>query len=160
MRLKPTKRRDAERGAAAVEFAIASMFLIPLLLGMLDVGTYFYIGLNVTEAQHLALATAASQTVTDCSASATNAQKTAKNNAASLGAAAVTTYLTNNGVFSLLTLSGATPSCSNTPINPTWTMTLVADYKAPFGKVMPWDKASPTSGYLRYTAKTLAMRGK
>jgi hypothetical protein len=34
-------RRRSDRGAAAVEFALVSIFLIPLLLGMLDYGIWF-----------------------------------------------------------------------------------------------------------------------
>ena len=41
--VRPPRRRAAEDGAAAVEFAlIFSLVLVPLLLGMLQYGWYFY----------------------------------------------------------------------------------------------------------------------
>jgi Flp pilus assembly protein TadG len=155
MRLKRTNRRDAQRGAAAVELAIASLFLIPLLMGMTQFGYYFYIAMNVLEAQHRGLVAASRTGVGTCAAPAAtiSAAQTAASNA-------VDAYFTaNNNLGSILTLSGKTPTCGNSPVNPTWSMTLIADFRPPWGKVMVWDKASPTPGYLRYTAKTMYLLG-
>lgn len=152
-------KRDGQRGAAALEFALAVFFLVPLLMGMLQYGYYFYVAVNVTEAQHQGLVAATRTAVGDCSATASAAAVTAKGNAQTAASTAVTAYLTTNGLNGVLTLSGTSPSCGVTPVNPTWTMTLIADFRPPLGKVMPWDRASPTAGYLRYTAKTVAMLG-
>lgn len=160
-RSSPLRRagRDAQRGAAALEFALAIFFLAPLLMGMMQYGYYFYISMNVLEAQHQGLVAAARTSGVSCAAGATAAQITARTAAQTAAAAAVTTYLTNNGLATVLTLSGATPTCGVTPLDPTWTMTLIADFRPPLGKVMPWDKASPTAGFLRYTSRTMAVRG-
>jgi len=156
--LRPA-RRDAQRGAAVLEFALAIFFLAPLLMGMMQYGYYFYISMNVLEAQHQGLVAAARTSGVSCAVGATAAQITARTAAQTAAAAAVTTYLTNNGLATVLTVSGSTPTCGTTPLDPTWTMTLIADFRPPLGKVMPWDKASPTAGYLRYTARTMAVRG-
>jgi Flp pilus assembly protein TadG len=151
-------KRDAQRGAAALEFALASFFLVPLLLGMLDYSYYFYIGLNVVEAQRAGLVTAARETVGTCGVGASVAQQNAKTQAASDAAAAVQAYLGNNSLSSVLTLTGDTPTCSAAPADPTWTMTLIADFPPILGRVMPWDKTA-VSGKVRYTAHKLAMLG-
>lgn len=153
------RKRDGQRGAAALEFALAMFFLAPLLMGMMQYGYYFYIAVNVLEAQHQGLIAASRTAVGDCSATASATALAAKATAQTAASTAVTTYLNQNNLTSLLTLSGTSPSCGVTPVNPTWTMTLVADFRPPLGKVMPWDKASPTTGYLRYTARSIAMRG-
>ena len=43
-------RRQRSRGVAALELALSLTFLVPLLMGMLDFGYYFYIGTNAEEA--------------------------------------------------------------------------------------------------------------
>ena len=154
-------KRDTQRGAAVLEFALSMFILAPLLMGMLQYGYYFYIAVNVTEAQHQALVAATRTAVGDCSVTASPTAIAAKASAQTAASNAVTTYLSSNGLSSgVLTLSGTSPSCGILPVNPTWTMTLIADFRPPLGKVMPWDKASPTTGYLRYTSKTVAMLGK
>jgi Flp pilus assembly protein TadG len=155
MRLKWNRRRDRQRGAAALEFAIASLFLIPLLIGMTQFGYYFYISMNVVEAQHQGLVAASRKTVVTCSATAATLQL-----ATDAASAAVDAYFAANTLSSIVTLYGKTPTCGTDPSNPTWSMTLIADFRPPWGKLMAWDKASPqTSGYLRYTAKTMYIRG-
>ena len=44
------RKRLGQRGAVAVEFAFSLFFLVPLLLGMLDYGYYFWIGVNAVQA--------------------------------------------------------------------------------------------------------------
>ncbi len=146
-------KRDGQRGAAAVEFALSLFVLFPLLAGMLNYAYHLYIGLNVVEAERTGLVTAARKTgVGAC---------TNTSGAATAAASAVTNYFTAVGLGSVVTvaLPSSTPACATTPASPTWSMTLVVDYKPLIGKVMVWDKASPISGKLRYTANPLAMRG-
>lgn len=150
-------KRNRQRGAAALEFALSTLILIPLMMGMIDFGYYFYMAVNVIEAQHAGLVAAQRTGVTDCSSSASAAQVALKATAQTNASLAVTNYLSANNLTTVLILSGNMPSCSNNPLNPTWTMTLVADFRPVLGRVMSWDKASPTSGYVRYTAKTLSV---
>jgi Flp pilus assembly protein TadG len=158
-------RRPKQRGVAALEFALCTLFLVPLMLGTMDYGYYFYVALNVVGAEQAGLLAAANTVVTDCSGSATAAQVTAKGVAQANARAAETAYLHTNGLdakVTLITVSASqspTPVCASTPLNPTWTMTLVADFRPALGRVAPWMKASPTAGYARYTSHVLAMLG-
>ena len=43
-------RRQRSRGVAALELALSLTFLVPLLMGTLDFGYYFYVGTNAEEA--------------------------------------------------------------------------------------------------------------
>src|SRR6185295_17037603 len=45
-----TPARNRSRGVAALEFALSLTFLVPLLMGMLDFGYYFWVGTNAQEA--------------------------------------------------------------------------------------------------------------
>jgi Flp pilus assembly protein TadG len=150
-------KRDGQRGAAALEFALATFVLVPLMLGMIDFGYYFYIGLNTIEAQHAGLIRARAIGVSDCSNTASSAQQSLASTGASNGASEVTTYFSNNGLSSVVSyVSGSnTPTCANNPA--TWTMSLIVDFRPLLGVVMPWDKPGAT-GYVRFTAKPLTMR--
>ena len=50
IRAQRAERRPRSRGVAALELALSLTFLVPLLMGMLDFGYYFYIGTNAEEA--------------------------------------------------------------------------------------------------------------
>ena len=50
LRARRAGRRPRSRGVAALELALSLTFLVPLLMGMLDFGYYFYIGTNAEEA--------------------------------------------------------------------------------------------------------------
>ena len=163
MRLKPERTkttRSRERGAAAVEFALCLFFLIPLTLGVLDYGYYFYIGLNIVEAQQAGITAASRTAVLDCTNSANNPAKAAAVAAAQL---AETTYLTNAGLASTVTLVSTTTApvcqCVAAATKTCWELALAADFKPIIGRVAPWMK-SVTPGMARYTAKKLVVNGK
>jgi Flp pilus assembly protein TadG len=148
-------KRDGRRGAAALEFALAMFVLTPIMIGICEYAYYFYVGINVVEAERAGLLAATRTTVTgSCvAASVTTAQTAASN--------AVTAYLALNSLDTKLTIisSSSTPSCHTTAPSPWWSMNLVVDYQPIFGFTMPWEKKSPTAGYLRYTVGQLAVRG-
>ena len=48
--LRQRRTRFKQRGAAALEFALSTVFLIPLILGTLDFGYYFWVSVNAAEA--------------------------------------------------------------------------------------------------------------
>ena len=131
--------------------------LFPLLAGMLNYAYHLYIAVNVVEAERAGLVAAARTTgVGAC---------TTTSGGTGAAITAVTNYFNLNSlgtvvsVVSVGTTPSSTPTCATTPFSPTWSMTLAVDYKPLIGKVMAWDKASPVSGKLRYTASALAMRG-
>ena len=163
-----TNKRPRDRGIAAVEFALSLSILMPILLGTIDYGYYFYISVNVAEAQRAGLLAASRVAVGDCSASATAAQVAAKSAAQGLATTTEQTYLKNangvptsgNGLMDVVTLVNNSPTCSNTPLNPTWSMSMSADFRPIIGWVAPWMKHSTTAGWARYTAPTLVMLGK
>ncbi len=111
-------RRDAQRGAAAIEFALAMFFLAPLLMGMMQYGYYFYVAMNVLEAQHQGLVAAARTQGVSCAVTASAAQVTARTAAQTAASTAITTYLTNNGLNSVVTLSGTTPDLRHQSAGP------------------------------------------
>jgi hypothetical protein len=47
---RPLPRRAKSRGVALVELALSLIFLVPLMLGMLDFGYYFYVASSAEEA--------------------------------------------------------------------------------------------------------------
>ena len=49
MNRAPNRRRRLERGAAAVEFALVSVILIPILLGIIDYGLWFNDSVNARQ---------------------------------------------------------------------------------------------------------------
>jgi Flp pilus assembly protein TadG len=150
-------RRDGQRGAAALEFALATFVLVPLMLGIIDYAYTFYISLNVTEAQHAGLIAAKQTGVTDCSNTASTAQQNLKATAQTNATTAVASYFSANGLTSSVVSyvnSSNSPGCAATPLNPTWSMTLVVDIPPLLGRLMPWDKAG-ANGKQRYTAKAL-----
>ncbi len=151
-------KRDGRRGAAALEFALALFVLVPLMGGMIDYAYTFYIGINLTEAQHAGLIAAKQTGVTDCSATASSAQVTLQGTAVTNANTAVSNYLAANNLGSVISFvsNSNNPTCSNTPLNPTWTMTLIGDFRPLLGRLMPWDKPG-TTGKQRYTVQPLYM---
>jgi len=146
-------KRDGRRGAAALEFALAMFVLTPMMIGICEYAYYFYIGLNAVEAQRAGLLAATSTTVTaSCSAGPVAAAKAQASNA-------VTAYFRLNSLDTKVTVVSSSTTCHTTAPSPWWSMNLVIDYPSLFGFTMPWEKRSPTTGYLRYTVGQLAVRG-
>lgn len=162
MRLKPTAgiKRSRQRGVAAIEFALCLFFLVPLTLAVLDYGYYFYIALNIVEAQQAGITAATRTAVVDCTLAANNPAKAAAVAAAQL---AETAYLTNAGLSSTVTLVSGTTApvcrCAAAATKTCWELALAADFKPLIGRVAPWMK-SVTAGKARYTAQKLVANGK
>ena len=163
MRLKPGRTkttRSRERGVAAIEFALCLFFLIPLTLAVLDYGYYFYIGLNIVEAQQAGITAAARTAVLDCTNAANNPAKAAAVTAAQL---AETTYLTNAGLNGTVTLVSTTTApvcqCAAAATKTCWEIALAADFRPLIGRVGPWMK-SVIAGKARYTAQRLVVNGR
>ena len=157
------RRRLGQRGAVALEFALSLFFLVPLLLGTLDYGYYFWIGVNAMEAAHAgALAAAQTSGLTGCPAAAVGSALapgscgtapnplTAKYNAC----VAVTTQMAHTPLSaSYVTLP--TNGCLTTPVNPAWQLQVQVDFPPAVGFLNPWMPASSTAGRVRYRSSTV-----
>jgi len=161
MRLRPgrTRTRYGQRGSAAIEFALCLFVLVPLMLGVLDYGYYFYIALNVVEAQQAGIMAAAKSAVNDCTLTANSAAKTS---AVTNAENAENAYLTAAGLSSTVTTVGTTNDpvcqCPDATTVTCWQIALAVDFRPLLGRVMPWMK-SVTPGKARFTAHKLVVNG-
>jgi Flp pilus assembly protein TadG len=151
------RRRIGQRGAVAVEFAFALFFLIPLLLGMLDYGYYFWIGVNAVQAANAGLlaATNASPKMTTCDNTAASLAAQA---AASAAASAAVTNQMNLGLpagFAAATTTFVN-QCTVGPPNPIWTIQVQVDFVPVVGFLNPWMPPSATQGSVRFRSPKLA----
>ncbi len=129
------------------------------MLGVADYGYYFYIALNVVEAQHAGIMAASQTTVNDCTLSANSA---AKANAITNAENAESAYLTAAGLSSTVTIVGTTGDpvcqCPDATTVTCWQISLSVDFRPIIGRVMPWMK-SVTPGKARFTAHKMVVNG-
>ncbi len=153
-------RTARERGAAAVEFALSLVLLIPLLFGTVNYGYYFWIAITATEAAQLATRTAltnGSTLLTVCPTALTTpalavqqaAAKTAAQNHINARTGLPTSYVTFPG--DLVT----NDICSPVPFG--WIMQVQVDFPpiAPF--TLPFMPSSTIAGRTRVTTKTFVL---
>ena len=129
---RPSGARSKERGAAALEFSISLIFLVPLLLGIVDVGYYFWIAVNATEAANEG-AKAASRLgagVALCTAGTVPGITTSAQGVA-------TTYLTNSLPAGVGTRAAYVECRSLDVVGDTvaWRTRVQVDYRPPIGIV-------------------------
>lgn len=158
-------RRPRTRGVAAIELALSLTFLVPLLMGMLDFGYYFYIGTNAEEAARAgvrALVNAGSNKCGTPGANAALAAETTKatggSGAACVGGAAYC-YMNEPPLF-MGAASGPTTvtvTClSAAPnVDPTWQVSVQVDFQPSLGFFKNLMKAG-AGGTVRYTATAAA----
>lgn len=145
-----------QRGAAALEFSLSLVFLVPLILGLLDYGYYFWIAVNTVEAAKFGLVTAARTPVGpgNCATAGAAAQ--------AAGTLAATTHLTQTlgaprAAFATVTLSCDTPVAGPPNLSPTWRMTVHMNFPPIVGLArMP---AGSPSGRVRFSTQTLVRWG-
>lgn len=160
------RRREEQRGAAAIEFALSLLFLIPLMLGTLDYGYYFWVAVNATEAARegsIAMArtgnAAGRSSCSDAAASPTVAATTGAGQTRALA------YLTNNA-STLVPYTTVTVSCVDTTtspsvvpsISPSWRIVVQIDFPPVVGWVRAGMPASTTPGRLRFKSTPLVSR--
>jgi Flp pilus assembly protein TadG len=160
-----TPRRQRSRGVAAIELALSLMFLVPLLMGTLDFGYYFYIATNAEEAARagvreavLASAGAACGTPTTLLAK-TNGQRlvTGTGTGTLCNGSAAACHMNEpplrmgaNGGNTTITLT-----CLMAPVIPTWTIVVQVDFWPAttfFKWMMPARVLSATAGKVMYKA--------
>ena len=156
-------RRQRSRGVAALELALSLTFLVPLLMGTLDFGYYFYIGANAEEAARAGVREAV-RASSGAACLATGAAIKAAGETPATGlpgtgciGGAAYCYM-NDPPLNMGGVGGNTTvllTCLAAPVNPTWTISVQVDFwpATTFCKwMMP---ASSTAGKVKYTA-TLA----
>jgi Flp pilus assembly protein TadG len=160
--LRPLRRslrkRLGQRGAVAVEFAFSLFFLIPLLLGMLDYGYYFWIGVNAVQAANKGLYAAthapSPTLVPGCSGTAPGIL--AVTAASGFATAAVAAQMTQG-------LPAGFAAYTSTPVNdcitvsgsPAWNIQVQVDFPPVVGFLNPWMPASATPGLVRFRSGVL-----
>jgi Flp pilus assembly protein TadG len=157
------RRRARASGAAVIEFALMLPFLVPLLLGMIEYGRYFWISVNAVEAAKVGLAATIAQNnaapAANCSAATVNHTSTGVLGAGEIAAVA---YFTTN-VPQLASYATATVTCIGSgPVNgatltyPSWKIVVKMDFPPLIGYRLPWMKASSTlSGGITYSTPAL-----
>ena len=158
-----TRRRDRSRGVAALELALSLIFLIPLMLGTLDYGYFFYVGANAEDAaragvrEAVRISAGGSCLVTNAAVQLKGTTRATWTGPTCAGGAA---YCTMDqpplGMGAALgpttvTLNCLTPPTPDVAVNPTWEIIVTVDYLSPLGKRMPWMPATPsTTDKIRY----------
>jgi len=157
--------RDKSRGVAALEFALSLTFLVPLLMGMLDFGYYFWISTNAEEAARAGVRDAVRASAgAVCGAIVTNLAKTngetpaVGTGSACIGGAAYC-YMNEPPLF-MGAASGPTTvtvTClSALPnVDPTWQVSVQVDFQPSLGFFKNLMKAG-AGGTVRYTATAAA----
>jgi hypothetical protein len=153
-------RRQRSRGVAALELALSLTFLVPLLMGTLDFGYYFFIGTNAEEAARAGVREAVRASGGVACALTGAAVKAAGETPAvgtgALGCAGGAAYCyMNEAPLSMGGVGGNTTvtlTCLAAPVNPTWTITVQVDFwpATTFCKALL--PASLTAGKVKYTA--------
>jgi Flp pilus assembly protein TadG len=118
-----------------IEFALALVFFVPLILGILDYGYYFYVAVNVVEATRIGARQLALQNVGNCAnlaaVAAARALATATMAAGPPGPGPATVYMNNQ--TGMGTKTTVTASCGIVPSNPTWNFKVQVDFPPAVG---------------------------
>jgi Flp pilus assembly protein TadG len=142
---RPKNTRSRERGAAAIEFALSLVLLVPLIFGILDYGYYFYVAVSTVEATRVAARQISLQTVGSCGTPAAIAAATP----AALATSAGVVYMNQIGQGSNTTV---TATCVTTPVNPTWNVKVQVDFRPIVGFLRAgMHPSTVTSGYVEFS---------
>jgi Flp pilus assembly protein TadG len=144
-------KRAGQRGAVAVEFALSLFLLIPLLLGTLDYGYYFWVALHAVEAANAGARAGAPAIVStaDCS----NPGAAAAAATAAVNAEMAKTLLP---VPSWTVLPGrTTQGCQIVSTVPCWGVQVEVHFSPPVAFMLPFMPASSAAGMTRFTTKTV-----
>jgi Flp pilus assembly protein TadG len=126
-------KRPRQRGVAVIEFSLALVFFVPLILGILDYGYYFYVAVNVVEATRIGARQVALQNVGNCANVAAVAAARAVATATMLPGppGPATAYMNNQTGMGLKTT--VTASCGTVPSDPTWNFKVQVDFPPAVG---------------------------
>lgn len=155
MRLKlgrARSKRPGQRGVAVLEFSLALVFFVPLILGILDYGYYFYVAVNVVEAARIGARQLSLTNVGNCASAAATAAQTAATASMTPGPAGpATVYMNQIGQGTNTTV---TATCVVAPINPTWNFKVEVDFRPAVGFLRAGMHPSATvPGYVEFSQR-------
>ena len=167
LRARRAESRPRSRGVAALELALSLTFLVPLMMGMLDFGYYFYIGTNAEEAARAGARALVNAGTAGCATAGAatalaNEQTTASGGPgpACVGGAAYC-YM-NEAPLYMGGVGGATTvtvTCTAAPfpgVDPTWTVEVQVDFVPSLGFFKNLMKPGTAPGTVRYHATSVA----
>jgi Flp pilus assembly protein TadG len=150
-------KRARQRGAATIEFALSLVLFLPLILGILDYGYYFYVAVTAVEAARVGARQIANQTVGNCANAA--AVLAARNLVIAPmmpgPAGAATVYMNQIGLGGNTTV---TASCGTAPVDPTWNIKVQVDFRPAVGFLRAGMHASAIAGDVEFS-QTLYVLG-
>jgi Flp pilus assembly protein TadG len=131
-----SRRRDRQRGVAPIEFAISLVILVPMVLGMIDMGYYFFVSVTAAEAARVGARNASTSSVGACSnTTAVSAASLTIRNAA-------TGYMTQSGLTGITTTPTAACGSVTGWTGPAWTVGVQVDFRPLVGVARAWMKPS------------------
>jgi len=150
-RSSSSAKRDRASGLAAIEFSLWLVVLLPLVLGMIDFGHYFYISVTAAEAARVGARTAAKVPMTPNP----NCANTTLVSATALQAQnAATAYMSQAGLGSITTSPTAACTTDN-GLTPVWRMQVKVDFVPLIGFVRSLMKTSTQcTGCVTFTQVT------
>lgn len=152
---------------AALELALSLTFLVPLMMGMLDFGYYFYIGTNAEEAARASARALVNAGTSPCGTPGATLARANELIVASGGAGplciggAAYCYMNESPLF-MGGLGGPTTvtvTCTAAPppgVDPTWTVQVQVDFVPSLGFFRNLMKPGAAPGTVRYTATSVA----
>jgi len=149
---RPKNTRSRERGAAAIEFALSLVLLIPLIFGILDYGYYFCVAASTVEATRVAARQIAGQNVGSAVGACTSAAATAAIALVTApGTSSAVAYMNQVGMRQGPNTT-VTVTCGVTPVTPTWNVKVQVDFRPLVGFLRAGMHASTkTSGYVEFS---------
>lgn len=152
---RPKRKPARQRGAAAIEFALSLVLLIPLIFGVLDYGYYFCVAVSTVEATRVVARQIAGQAVGSCGTAAATAAAAL----VALPTSAGTVYMNQVGLRQGPNTT-VTATCGATPVNPTWNVKVQVDFRPLVGFLRAGMHASTvTPGYVEFS-QSLYVAGK
>ena len=147
------RERAGQRGAVAVEFALSLFLLVPLLIGTLNYGYYFWVALHAVEAANAgARAGASAPGFTNCVTLGT---------AAATATAAINAEMQKTGLpmteWTGPSPTGITQSCQIVDTLPCWSVRIRVDFKPPVPFMLAFMPTGSPTTKTRFITKTVVM---
>ena len=134
-------RGRGQRGVASIELALCLVVLLPLVLGVIDFGYYFYVSVTAAEAARVASRTASTSAVGACT------NTSAATAAANAAQSAATGYMTRAGLTSSVVTTTPTALCQTVGgLTPVWNVAVKVDFSPLIGFARTWMKPSTLGG--------------